>query len=55
MPEVKYLTLIDRIQIFDTYKPTVMDMTRTQLQVVILMILNGSDVDYAFDKAMSMK
>jgi len=53
MASIHYLSEIDKVKTFNTYKPIVLDLSKEQLEILILMILNGTDVEYAFDLAMS--
>jgi len=53
MPSINYLTEFDKIKCFNTYRPIVEDLTKPQLEILILLIINGADIDYAFDIAMS--
>ncbi len=51
MAAINYLSELDKVNAYHTYKPMVLDMTKAQLEIVVLMILNGADIDYAFDLA----
>jgi len=53
MPSIQYGSELDKIKCFYTYSPIVKDLSKHQLEVLILLIINGSDIDYAFDIAMS--
>lgn len=55
MPRLSYLAHFDAIHYFQKYRPIVADMSRNQLEMLILLILNGEEIDYAFDHAMSSK
>ena len=53
MPAIHYLSELDKVKAYQTYRPIIEDSTKTQLQVLILALINGSDLDYAIDLAMS--
>ncbi|MFH0813267.1 MAG: hypothetical protein V2A69_10595 [Pseudomonadota bacterium] len=53
MPSIHFPSEYDRLKAFDRWKPVVMDLEQRDLQVVVLLLLNGADLDYAFDIAMS--
>jgi len=53
MVALQYLAELDKVNLFNKYKPIVLDMTKQQLETLVLLILNGCDVDYAFDITMS--
>jgi len=53
MPSINYLSEFDKIKYFNTYRPIVEDLTKPQLEILILLIINGTDIEYAFDMAMS--
>lgn len=53
MAAINYLAELDKVRAYQTYKPMVLDMSKAQLETVVLLILNGCDVDYAFNLAQS--
>jgi hypothetical protein len=53
MAAINYLSELDKIKAYETYRPIVSDLSKSQLEILILLILNGCDLDYAFDMAMS--
>lgn len=55
MARISYLAAVNAVHYFQKYRPIVADMSRDQLEMLILLILNGEEIDYAFDHAMSSK
>lgn len=55
MASIHYLAELDKVNAYQTYKPLVLDMTKEQLEILILMLINGSDLEYAFDLTVSLK
>jgi hypothetical protein len=53
MAAIHYLSELDKIKAYQTYRPLVSDMSKPQLEVLILLILNECEIDYSFDMAMS--
>jgi len=53
MASINYLSELDKIKTYETYRPIVSDLSKSQLEILTLLILNGCDVEYAFDLAMS--
>lgn len=53
MPALNYLAEIDKVRAYQTYKPIIEDLSKKQLEILCLLIVNGSDLDYAVDMAMS--
>lgn len=53
MSAINYLSELDKIKAFQTYKAIVSDLSKNQLEILVLLILNGSEVEYAFDLATS--
>jgi len=51
MAAINYLAELDKINAYNAYKPIVLDLTKQQLQVLVLLLINGSDLDYAVDMA----
>jgi len=54
MPRLNYLAQLDAIHYYQTYRPIIADMTRDQLEIVLLLILNGEPVETAFDHGMAV-
>ena len=52
MARLNYLAAIDAIHYYQKYRPIVADMSRDQLEVLVLLLLNGEDLDTAVDHAM---
>ena len=46
---IHYLGELDKVETYQTYKPLVLDLSRAGLELVLLLILNGCEIDYAFD------
>ena len=53
MVAIHYLSELDKIIAFTTYRPIVADFSRDQLEIMVLLLVNGSELDYAFDMAMA--
>lgn len=53
MSAIQYLSELDKIKACQTYRPLIADFSKPQLEILTLLILNGSELDYAFDLAMS--
>jgi len=53
MAAIHFLSEYDKIKAYQTYRPIIADLTKAQLEILILLLINGSDLDYAFDLAMS--
>jgi len=53
MAAIHYLSELDKIKTYETYRPIVSDLSKNQLEILILLLINGSELDYAFDLAMS--
>ncbi len=53
MAAINYLSELDKVKAYQTYKPMILDMSKAQLETLVLLILNGADIDYAFDLAIS--
>jgi hypothetical protein len=53
MPAIHYLAEYDRIRTVRTYKPVIMDMTKNQLEILALLLINETDIEYAFDISIS--
>lgn len=53
MSGIHYLSELDKIKAYQTYKPVIEDLTKNQLEILVLLLINGSDLDYAMDLAMS--
>lgn len=51
MTAINYLSVFDKTRVFQTYKAMVKDMSKSQLETIVLLILNGTDIEYAFDLA----
>lgn len=51
MAAINYLSELDKVRSYKNYKPIILDMSKPQLETVILLIINGCDIDYAFDLA----
>jgi len=51
MASIQFSSALDKINSFKTYFPMVSDMSRTQLQMVVILLLQECDLDYAFDFA----
>lgn len=53
MSAINYLSELDKIKAYRTYHSIIYDLSKPQLEILTLLLLNGSDLDYAFDLAMS--
>ena len=53
MAAIHYLSEFDKIKAFTNYRPIVADFSRDQLEIVVLLLVNGSELDYAIDLAMA--
>lgn len=53
MAAIHYLSEYDKIKAYQTFRPIISDLTKFQLETLVLMLINGSDLDYAIDLAMS--
>lgn len=53
MASLNYLSEYDKIKAFHNYKTILKDMSRDQLELALLMIINGTELDYAIDLAMA--
>jgi len=53
MSSINYPSEIDKIKAYQMYRPIISDLSKPQLEILILLLINGSDLDYSFDLAMS--
>ena len=53
MPALNYLSEYDKIRAFQKYRPILNDLSKDQLELALLMIINGTELDYAIDLAMA--
>jgi hypothetical protein len=53
MSQIQYLSELDMIRASRKYRPIIEDMSKKQLQILTLFLINGMDIDYAFDLAMT--
>ena len=53
MAAIYYLSELDKIQAYRTYAPIFSDLSKPQLEVLLRLLVNGSDLDYAVDLAMT--
>jgi len=53
MAAINYLSELDKIKAYQKYRPIISDLSKPQLEVLILLLINGSELDYAVDLAMS--
>jgi hypothetical protein len=53
MAEIQYSSEIDKVKMSRKYRPIIEDMSKNQLQILVLFLINGMDIDYAFDLAMT--
>jgi len=53
MAAINYLSEFDKIKAYQTYRPIIQDLSKPQLEILILLLINGSELDYAVDLAMS--
>jgi hypothetical protein len=52
MSQIHYLSEFDKITAYQNYRPIISELSRGQLEVLILTLINGSELDYAVDLAM---
>lgn len=55
MSGVLYLAEQDKRDIWRKYRPIIEDMNQRQLKQALVMILDGEDIEKAFDIAMTFK
>jgi len=55
MATLHFLSEYDRLQAYKKYRAILDDMDQEQLLEIILFLINGADLDYAIDTAMSFK
>jgi len=55
MPTLHYLSDYDRIQLWKKYRPIIEDMNEKQLRVALILLLDATEVNEAFDTAMAYK
>lgn len=53
MPILNYLSEFDKIKSYQKYRPIISELSRGQLETLVLMLLNGAELDYSVDLAMS--
>jgi len=54
MAQIHYLSELDKVDAYTKYRPIINDLSRSQLELLVLMIINGAELDYAVDTAMSL-
>jgi len=52
MAAIHYLSEIDKINAYLTYRPIISDLSKGQLEILVLLLINGCDLDYSIDMAM---
>jgi hypothetical protein len=55
MSGILYLAEQDKKDAWRKYRPILEDMNRRQLRQVLVLILNGEDIENSFDIAMTVK
>lgn len=53
MAAIHYLSELDKVRAYQLYRPIISDLAKPQLEILILLLINGSELDYAVDLAMS--
>ncbi len=54
MTALNYLSEFDKVTAYHKYRHIIADMSRNQLEFALLMILNGGELEYALDIAMTL-
>jgi hypothetical protein len=49
MPRILYLGEQHKIEYYNEFKPVILDLSRGALETLVLLILNGTDLDYALE------
>ena len=52
MVAIHYLSQLDKIKAYETYRAIISDLTKIQLELLLLTLINGAELDYAFDFVM---
>ena len=55
MPKLDYLAEDDRIKLWKKYRAIIEDMNEKQLRMVLLLLLDGTEVGEAIDTAMAFR
>lgn len=55
MPAIHYLAEIDKLETWKKYRPIIEDMNDRMLRQTLILILDGMDIEKAFDIAMTFK
>jgi hypothetical protein len=55
MARLNYLAAVDAVHYYQKYRPVLDDLNRDQLQILMVLLLNGEDLDKAFDMVMGRK
>jgi len=53
MAQIHYLSELDKVEAYQKYRPIINDLSKSQLELLVLLLINGCDLDYAIDHAMS--
>lgn len=54
MPAINYPSEFDKITAYHKFRHIIADMAHNQLELVLLMILNGEELEHAMDIATSL-
>lgn len=55
MARLNYLAAVDAVHYYQKFRPMLDDLTRDQLQMIMVLLLNGEDLDKAFDMIVGRK
>ena len=55
MSGILYLAEMDQREVWKKYRPVLEDMNERQLRQALILILDGTDIEKAFDVAMTLK
>lgn len=53
MPLINFLSELDKIKAYQNYRPVIAEMSKSQLEIALLLLINGCELDYSIDMAMS--
>jgi len=53
MAKINYLSHLDKINANRKYRPIIAYLTKHQLEILLMLLLNECELDYAFDLALT--
>lgn len=55
MARLNYMAPVDAVHYYQKFRPMLDDLTRDQLYILMILLLNGEDLEKAFDMVMDHK